>query len=46
MKPLQEHQHELEGLAQLLIEKETLTRDEFLEFIASCQPVETEGAVQ
>ena len=30
---LQEHRHELEGLAQLLIERETLSREEFLAFI-------------
>ncbi len=33
MNTLKEHQDKLEGLAQLLIEKETLSREDFVEFI-------------
>ena len=33
MKTLQEHQDKLEGLAQLLIDKETLSREDFIAFI-------------
>ena len=33
MNTLQEHQEKLEGLAQLLIEKETLSREDFIRFI-------------
>ena len=46
MNTLKEHQDKLEGLAQLLIEKETLSREDFMAFIddapAAPQPEETE----
>ncbi len=45
MNTLKEHQDKLEGLAQLLIEKETLSREDFMAFIdgvpAAAQPEET-----
>ena len=45
MNTLKEHQDKLEGLAQLLIEKETLSREDFMAFIdgvsADAQPEET-----
>ena len=48
MDTLKEHQDKLEGLAQLLIEKETLSREDFMAFIddahAEQQPEETEQA--
>ena len=48
MNTLKEHQDKLEGLAQLLIEKETLSREDFMAFIdgvpAAAQPEETEKA--
>ena len=46
MNTLKEHQDKLEGLAQLLIEKETLSREDFMAFIddapAAVQPEEAE----
>ena len=33
MQTLTEHREQLEGLAQLLIERETLSREEFVAFI-------------
>ncbi|MBR3742411.1 MAG: ATP-dependent zinc metalloprotease FtsH [Clostridia bacterium] len=48
MNTLKEHRDKLEGLAQLLIEKETLSREDFVEFIdapvSSTLPEETEPA--
>ena len=48
MNTLKEHQDKLEGLAQLLIEKETLSREDFVAFIdapaASPLPEQTEEA--
>ena len=50
MNTLKEHQDKLEGLAQLLIEKETLSREDFMAFIddapANQQPEETESTEQ
>ena len=49
MNTLKEHQDKLVGLAQLLIEKETLSREDFVAFIdgpAKEQPSETEGTVE
>ena len=44
MNTLKEHQDKLEGLAQLLIEKETLSREDFVAFIdAPALPEESEG---
>ena len=42
---LKEHLEQLHGLAQLLIEKETVTRDEFLHFMSPA-PVPAEGDVE
>ena len=46
MNTLKEHQDKLEGLAQLLIEKETLSREDFVEFIdaPATLPQDTESA--
>ena len=48
MNTLKEHRDKLEGLAHLLIEKETLSREDFVEFIdapvSSTLPEETEPA--
>ncbi|MBR4538032.1 MAG: ATP-dependent zinc metalloprotease FtsH [Clostridia bacterium] len=38
MNTLKEHQEKLEGLAQLLIEKETLSREDFVAFIDAPDP--------
>ncbi|MBQ8137300.1 MAG: hypothetical protein IJ174_07700, partial [Clostridia bacterium] len=46
---LREHMTELNGLGELLIEKETVNRADFLRFIESCKPAAElpgEGAVQ
>ncbi|MBQ6255688.1 MAG: hypothetical protein IJJ60_03780, partial [Clostridia bacterium] len=45
MNTLKEHQEKLEGLAQMLIEKETLSREDFLRFIDD-QPAEETPASQ
>ena len=42
MDTLKEHQDKLEGLAQLLIEKETLSREDFMAFIDDARPEEPE----
>ena len=46
MNTLKEHQDKLEGLAQLLIEKETLSREDFVAFIdaPATLPQDTEAA--
>ena len=43
MNTLKEHQDKLEGLAKLLIEKETLSREDFVQFVDDMPQTQSES---
>jgi len=43
MNTLKEHQDKLEGLAKLLIEKETLSREDFVQFVDDMPQAQSES---